>query len=82
MVDNVVVTLRYGKHEFDMEFPAEIPIGQIRPLLIRALQQKGVLIAEPFNLFCSDHILNDSETFLGSGVWDGSYLELICGGKQ
>lgn len=82
MVDKVVVTLTYGNREFDMEFPAKAPVEQIKPLLIQALQYKGVLLAEPFHLVCNGYVLKNSDTFLESGVWDGCYLELIYGGQQ
>lgn len=82
MIKNVILTLIYGKYEFDMEFPAEATLGQIRPLLVQALQKKGIVITEPFKLSNNHHFLDDSETFLKSGLWDGSYLELTCGGND
>lgn len=82
MIDNVVVTLTYGNREFDMEFPAKTSVEKLKPLIIQALQYKGVLLAEPFHLVCNGYVLKPSDTFLECGVWDGCYLELIYGGQQ
>lgn len=79
MVDKVIVTLTCKNHAFDIEFPADIAVEQIRPLLIQALQYKGIFVTEPFNLVCNGHTLKNSDTFLKSGVWDGSYIDLVCG---
>lgn len=81
MIDKVIVTLTYGNREFDMEFPAKVPVEQIKPLLIRALQYKGVLLSEPFHLVCNGSALKNSDTFLERGVWDGCYLGLVSGGQ-
>ena len=79
MVDKVIVTVVYGTCKFEMEFPAQVPVDKIKPLLIRAFQAKGILIAEPFHFICNEYVLRNSDTFLESGVWDGCYLKVIYG---
>lgn len=79
MVDKVIVTLTCGNREFDMEFPADVAVGQIKPLLIQALHYKGIFATEPFRLVCNGYTLKSSDTLLKSGVWDGCYVDLICG---
>lgn len=76
MIDNVIVTVAYRDQRFDMELPANVPVEKIGPALAAALQAKGLFPAGPLDLACGGQTLRGSDTFLRSGVWDGSCLEL------
>lgn len=77
MIDKVIVTMIYSAREFDMELPANTKIEQIKPAIVAALRRKGIHLPETFQLAGSRRPLEESATLLESGIWDGSYLEII-----
>lgn len=76
MIDKVIVTVAYRNRQFDMEFPANVPLRKIKPALSLALQTKGFVMDRTFDLIWNGQLLKSTDTLLQSGVWDGCCLEL------
>ena len=74
MVSKVIVTVLYERNEFDMEFPANVNIKRLRPLIIKAFLYKGWYLKEEFKVLNNSSVLKDSDTLLDAGIWDGSYI--------
>jgi hypothetical protein len=77
MVDSVLVTLVHNGREFDMEIPAKAKVSQIKPVIVEALSRKGSRPNGNPDLIGNGSPLQDSDTLLGAGVWDGSYLTVV-----
>lgn len=77
MIDRVIVTAIYRKQKFDMELPANVSVEKLTPSLLLALQTKGFFPTSSINLLSNGKVLRAKDTLLQSGVWDGSYLELL-----
>jgi uncharacterized ubiquitin-like protein YukD len=73
------VTLRgeYGHDEVDLEMPGNLPIGQLLPDLIKALNWPMAEGGQPLHYLIrteSGHILEDSETLLDAGIENSDVL--------
>lgn len=77
MLDKVLITLVCRDREFDMELPATTELGQIKPAIAEALQQKGVYLSATFQLVSNGYSLKETDTLFQSGIWDGSYLNIL-----
>lgn len=77
MVDNLIVTLLCQDMEFDMEFPAKVQLGQLKPVIALALESKGLHLPDDFRIRSGGELLRETDTLLEAGVWDGSYLEAV-----
>lgn len=77
MVDKVIVTLVCQGMEFDMEFPAKVTLGQLKPVIALALESRGLHLPDAFRLRSGEEQLKETDTLLEAGVWDGSYLEAV-----
>ena len=77
MIENVIVTLICSKREYDMELPANVKIVHLRPLICEAMLQKGIVIPEGFSLSSNGSLLDDSDTLIELGIWDGSYISIV-----
>lgn len=77
MINKIIVTCVYSNQEFDMELPANTELEQIKPAIAEALSQKGIYLSAPFRLVSNGHPLKETDTLFRSGVWDGSYLDVI-----
>lgn len=82
-VENVIVTLRIqpSNRQLDMELPAFAPIGQLRQQLPEILSQ-----ADPARFARVQRIrlrkdgaeLEEDGTLAQYGIWDGSFLDVLC----
>lgn len=77
MVDKVIVTLVCQDMEFDMEFPAKVQLGHLKPIIALALESRGLYLSDSFQLRSRGGQLKETDTLLEAGVWDGSYLEVV-----
>lgn len=73
------VTLRgeYGHDEVDLEMPGDLPIGQLLPDLIKALNWPMAEGGQPLHYLIrteSGHILEDAETLLDAGIENSDVL--------
>jgi pSer/pThr/pTyr-binding forkhead associated (FHA) protein len=73
------VTLRgkYGHDEVDLEMPGDVPIGQLLPDLIKALNWPMAEGSQPLRYLIrteSGSILEESETFLTAGIENSDVL--------
>lgn len=80
MEDKVIITLCCLNQEFDMEMPGNTKIERIKPVIAQAFGRKGIEPAGRFSLVSRGYPLKETDTLLGAGVWDGSYLEIVSEG--
>ena len=74
MIDNVLITLVCRDQEFDMELPAAVKAAQLKPVLLEALDKRGIRLGSDAALICNGTMLTDTDTLYSAGVWDGSRL--------
>ena len=80
--DAFIVTVQTIDESFmqDMELPSTLPISELSKKLLEALRS---MPESEFNSWtscrfeCNNRILNDSDTLLKAGVFDGSRLVLL-----
>lgn len=77
MVGKVIVTLVCQDMEFDMEFPAKVQMGHLKPVIALALESRGLHLSNAFQIRSRGEQLKETDTLLEAGVWDGSYLEVV-----
>ena len=77
VIENVIVMLTCEGNDFDMELPANVKISQLKPMLKDALTKKGIHLSEAFDFTSTGGYLNDSDTLLDAGIWDGRNLTII-----
>lgn len=77
VVGKVIVTLVCRGREHDVELPADVKLGQLKPYIALALERKGLHPPESFRLSGNGRELCEEETLLEAGIWDGSYLEVL-----
>lgn len=77
MVKKVIVTLVCQDREYDVEFPADVQLEQMRKSVALALECKGLHLPEGFRFWSNGKQLDETDTLLEAGVWDGSYLEVV-----
>ncbi len=77
-----LVTLRLedGSFEVDMELPSQLPIGELRRRLLdilKTLHEDELAGWQICRLEYNNRILNDDDTLLKVGAFDGSRLYLV-----
>lgn len=77
-----IVTVIFGSdnYETDMELPAELPVSELRRKLLDVLKYvyEGEFTGWKSCVLEYDyHILDDKETLMSAGVYDGSRLYVI-----
>ena len=77
-----ILTLIFGteNYETDMELPAELPVGELRRKLLEVLKNlyEGEFAGWKSCVLEHDyHILDDKDTLMSAGVYDGSRLYVI-----
>lgn len=77
MIENVIVTLRCLEREFDVELPAGVKIGKLKPAIFEAMRRRGICLENGFLLESNGYSLKETDTLLEAGVWDGSYLNIL-----
>lgn len=77
VVGKVIVTLVCRGREYDVELPADVKLGRLKPCIALALEHKGLHPPEGFRLSGNGRGLEEEETLLEAGIWDGSYLEVL-----
>jgi len=77
VIENVIIELTCEGNGFDIELPANVKISEIKPILRNAMMKKGIGLSDNFNLFSTDGYLNDNDTLLDAGVWDGRNITII-----
>ena len=85
MVDRVTVTIRVEQLglKADMELPCRIPLSQLNPSLLEALNRytdgrmsrwKGL------RLLSGGRALHENGTLADFDVWDGAYVDVVSEG--
>jgi len=78
--ENVIVTLRLGREELDMELPTFLPIYELKGKI-----QETICVIYPdiwraettIELIHNDRMLVGEDTLASCGIWDGSILECV-----
>ena len=83
MIASVMITIQIAgtAEQYDMELPADTPVGELSPKLLMALRNIGIerfgsyesirLKSEDYNRY-----LDDGETLESAGIWDGSTVTI------
>ncbi len=82
MIQTVIITLAYREQEFDMELPAHTAVSQLKTVLAKALTYRGLHLPADFGLEEKGVLLKDTDTLYESGIWDGSCLNIVSGGRH
>ncbi|MBR5509743.1 MAG: EsaB/YukD family protein [Lachnospiraceae bacterium] len=77
MVDKVIVSLVCEEQVFDMEIPADVKVERLLPVIAEAVKMKGIQLEETSRLIGNGRMLEDADTLLEAGIWDGSYLKVV-----
>ncbi|MDR0405979.1 MAG: EsaB/YukD family protein [Clostridiales bacterium] len=87
MLNSVILTVRVERTdlEYDMEFPADVPGGQLCEKLLAALRN---IENDTFRAVEKIHLtiertgtpLDDDQTLEQAGVWDGGIVTVVKGG--
>lgn len=79
-----IVTVIFGSqnYETDMELPAELPVEKLRVKLLEVLKNLYEGEFAGWNscvLECDNRILDDKETLMSAGIYDGSRVYILEG---
>jgi uncharacterized ubiquitin-like protein YukD len=84
MLNSVILTVRTGipRHEYDMEFPANIPGGQLCGELLaalRSIENEKYRASERIRLRIerTGEMLGGDQTLEDAEVWDGGIVTVI-----
>lgn len=75
---NVIVTLRMGHEDMDMELPAFLPIAELKVSILqtlRTLYPRSYSGCKAITLRSNGMILSPTQTLASLGIWDGSILQ-------
>ena len=73
----VTLELADGSHEVDMELPSEMTIGELAPRVLDVLKGRYEGELDVWKMCCFEHnskVLEENDTLLSRGVFDGSRL--------
>ena len=76
----VTLKLEDGSFEVDMELPSQLPIGELRRRLLgilKTLREDELSGWQTCRIEYNNRILNDDDTLLKVGAFDGSKLYLM-----
>ena len=77
MIDNVIITLAANGKAIDVEMPAHVQIGKLKPYILDALARKGVALANKYSITYNGRVLPETESLFNLEIWDGSILTLV-----
>ena len=77
MIDNVIITLAAEGKAIDVEMPAHVQIGTLKPYILDALTRKGVFLANKYAITHNGKVLPETESLFNLEIWDGSFLTLV-----
>ena len=75
---NVIVTLRMGHEDMDMELPAFLPIAELKVSILqtlRTLYPRSYSGCKAITLRSNGMILSPTQTLASLGIWDGAILQ-------
>ncbi len=79
----IIVTIQFGKEQFDIEVPAFMPIGALTDKLeetLRMMFPAQNIDSTNCMLKYNDATLSEEKHLAHYGIWDGSILECVLKG--
>ena len=77
MIENVIVTARFGGDEFDLELPFRVAIKEILPNISELIKSIGRGKIDNIKIKTNERFLEFDETLESAKVWDGSVITIV-----